>query len=298
MDFTQCRLYNVQNFKELEYILGPGIYRYKKQIHPNYHVWVECKGTKSRLTESPRFKLKKLQSLILKELATLNLPDYYISQKGKNNMNNAAIHRNNYFFIQTDIHKFFPSTSRAKIFDFWKNKLNMSMGVARLMTNITTINYSQEEISNEVNSFLYSNNLKLGHHLPTGSPTSQILAFLANIDLFDTLCQIASDFKFTMSLYVDDITFSGNDGINLNKLKKQVKHLISSRGYTIAKGKSFSARGKSVINVTGIAICSGFLSPSSNTFKRWRSLEKNNGRRTYCNMVYSQNNNKMTSINI
>ena len=289
MDFSTCRLYNVTSFKSLESILGDGLYCYKKKSCNNYYIFIDAKGRKPRLIESPRYQLKKLQCVILKELSAIQLPLYYTAQKGMNNITNAERHRRNNVVYQTDIHKFFPSTSRTKVFNFWRKTMKMSADIARVMTNITVVNYQNESIEEEVKIFCSENDLRLLQHLPTGAPTSQLLAFLVNFDLFEKLYGVSSGFGFVMTVYVDDITFSGTSDLYLQKLKKQVKKLINEKGYAISSKKTFSAKFKNTFNVTGIAINSSILSPSSDTFKKWRKIGKNAGRSRYCNMIYSRN---------
>lgn len=290
MDFSTCRLYNVTSFKSLESILGDGIYCYKKRSCNNYNIYINTKGRKPRLIESPRCQLRKLQSLILKELAALQLPLYYTAQKGMNNITNAERHRWNSVVYQTDIHKFFPSTSRTKVFNFWRNTMKMSVGMAMVMTNITVVNYQNERVREDVKTFCMENDLGLLQHLPTGAPTSQLLAFLVNFDLFEALYSLSTELGFIMTVYVDDITFSGKCDFYLQKLKKQVKKLINEKGYNVSSKKTFSAKFKSTFSITGIAINYSRLSPSSDTFKKWRKTGRNAGRSRYCNMIYSRNN--------
>jgi hypothetical protein len=47
-------------------------------------------------------------------------------------------------------------------------------------------------------------------HIPTGSRISMPLAFWANHKMFDELKNIADTFEVTMTVYVDDITFTGS----------------------------------------------------------------------------------------
>ncbi len=50
-------------------------------------------------------------------------------------------------------------------------------------------------------------------HIPTGAPTSSILAFLAHKELFDEIATYMAKRDITFTLYVDDITLSAKHGI-------------------------------------------------------------------------------------
>lgn len=56
-------------------------------------------------------------------------------------------------------------------------------------------------------------------HIPTGAPTSSILAFLTHKDLFDKIAQHMDKKDITFTLYVDDITLSAKHGITWDEIK-------------------------------------------------------------------------------
>lgn len=56
-------------------------------------------------------------------------------------------------------------------------------------------------------------------HIPTGAPTSSILAFLSHKDLFDEIAQHMEERDITFTLYVDDITLSAKHGISGKEIK-------------------------------------------------------------------------------
>lgn len=56
-------------------------------------------------------------------------------------------------------------------------------------------------------------------HIPTGAPTSSILAFLAHKDLFDEIAEYMSKRDITFTLYVDDITLSAKHGITRKEIR-------------------------------------------------------------------------------
>lgn len=56
-------------------------------------------------------------------------------------------------------------------------------------------------------------------HIPTGAPTSSILAFLSHKDLFDEIAEYMEKRDITFTLYVDDITLSAKHGITGEEIK-------------------------------------------------------------------------------
>lgn len=56
-------------------------------------------------------------------------------------------------------------------------------------------------------------------HIPTGAPTSSILAFLSHKDLFDEIAEYMEKRDITFTLYVDDITLSAKHGIKREEIK-------------------------------------------------------------------------------
>lgn len=74
-------------------------------------------------------------------------------------------------------------------------KLLTSPDVAKLLSDITTLNY-----------------------IPTGSPSSQILAYFAYEEMFINMFNVSQEFNCKMTLYVDDLTFSKGNSFNYQKL--------------------------------------------------------------------------------
>ena len=66
-----------------------------------------------------------------------------------------------------------------------------SPDVAKLLSDITTLNY-----------------------IPTGSPSSQILAYFAYEEMFINMFNVSQEFNCKMTLYVDDLTFSKGNSFN------------------------------------------------------------------------------------
>ena len=60
---------------------------------------------------------------------------------------------------------------------------------------------------------------KIKNYLPSGTPTSQILSYLANLDMFDEIINYYKEHNLLCSIYVDDITLSTNRKISFKEEK-------------------------------------------------------------------------------
>ncbi|MBF4355323.1 RNA-directed DNA polymerase, partial [Vibrio anguillarum] len=74
------------------------------------------------------------------------------------------------------------------------------------------------------------------NHIPTGSRISMPLAYWANCRMFEELESISGKHNVTMTVYVDDLTFSG-EKVN-RQLKSLVKKIISKHGHTMHPKKT------------------------------------------------------------
>ena len=115
----------------------------------------------------------KLKSLI----GSYHLP------KEKSYLDNAHYHIGAQYVCTTDIRSFYNNCSRDRVYQFLQ-KLLTSPDVAKLLSDITTLNY-----------------------IPTGSPSSQILAYFAYEEMFINMFNVSQEFNCKMTLYVDDLTF-------------------------------------------------------------------------------------------
>lgn len=97
----------------------------------------------------------------------------------------------NKYILCVDIHSFYPSTDSKKVLEFYKYSLKIPRDIANILTDLTTFN----------------------EHLPTGAPTSVILAYFAYEKTFEDIYKKAQELDIDMSVYVDDVTFSSKKAI-------------------------------------------------------------------------------------
>ena len=159
-----------------------------------YRVYDEPKhnGTGTRTIEAPAKQLKSIQRKLNKELQKLETPSYLFSGiKGKSFIDNALVHVQNKYILCVDIHSFYPSTNSKKVLEYYKYSLEIPNDIAKILTELTTFD----------------------GHLPTGAPTSVILAYFAYEKTFEDIYKKAQELDIDMSVYVDDITFSSKKTI-------------------------------------------------------------------------------------
>lgn len=204
---------------------------------------------KTRNIEEPNFILKPIHRKIHILLSEIPAPDYLFSKKKSSCVLNAKAHVNCHgSTLNIDIENFFPSTSRIRVQQFFGYFLQYPRDVADFMADICTVN----------------------NHIPTGSPLSLMLAFWANKPMFDELNKLAASRKIKMTIYVDDISFTGV-AVN-DSFKNKVTEIVNRYNHSINPDKvRFFSEKLRFIN--GIAISKVGLRPSNKLSKEIRSLK-------------------------
>jgi hypothetical protein len=139
--------------------------------------------------------------------------------------------------ITVDLKNFYSNTSRSNVFDFFRNTLKCEPDVADLLSRILTFN----------------------EHIPTGSRVSMPLAYFANKRMFDEMEILASECGATMTIYVDDLTFSGAS-LQRNLISK-IERIAKKFGHKLHPRKTRFFGPTDVKLVTGAAILGGKLAP-------------------------------------
>lgn len=194
----QLDLYGISTLPELAEILDFPIKSLIDATKKGYRSYQVQGKTKKRLIEEPNVILK----LLLKDLKEIlfekfDCPEYNKCWAGGNNYLNAQAHAGQHAFVTTDISSFFTNSKACYVRKFFKNKLNISGEALEILVQMCTFR----------------------GHIPTGAPTSSILAFLAHKDLFDEIAQHMDKKGLTFTLYVDDITLSAKHGITGDEIK-------------------------------------------------------------------------------
>ena len=67
--------------------------------------------------------------------------------------------------------------------------------------------------------------------IPTGCPTSQIMAFYAYSDMFSEISDLAKQFGCKFTLYVDDMTFSSKEPFSPDQLSQMIDCVLRKYGH-------------------------------------------------------------------
>lgn len=146
--------------------------------------------------------LKYLQRKILKRIFyNVKFPHYlYGSIKDVENPRThvaaAQVHQKASLLVGIDISNFFPSLNSEVVFDIWKKFFNFSPPVAKLLTQLTTLN----------------------DFLPQGAPTSSSLANLAFWDYEYKIVDRLHAKRLTYTRYVDDVIVSSRESVPIEEL--------------------------------------------------------------------------------
>ena len=199
------------------------------------------KSEKPRLIEPPHEELKIIQKRIKNCLGRIIVPDNVFSGvKGKSYADNARFHvgNNRRNLYKIDLTAFFPSITRDTVYRFSAEDLLCSPDVAQLLTDLTTIDLVKSSAKNidEIYEFLKEKNVSNYNHLISGAPTSQILSYLVNHKMFDEMQKLADDNGITMTVYVDDVTFSSENRISKD-FRDKIIAIIRKYNYQISRKK-------------------------------------------------------------
>lgn len=224
-----------------------------KQLSNNINykvVKIKDKKGKERDTEVPNKFLKKIHKRIANLLSYIETPKYLHSAiKNHSYKTNAETHIGNHSLAKTDISKFFPSTTFQSIFFFFKNTMLCSLDISTILAKICTYN----------------------KHLPTGSPLSPILSFYANKKMFDEIYELCNTNNVNFTLYVDDLTFSGNGCF---KTYAKALGIIRKYGYKTKAEKDIKYLAGYTKEVTGVIIKNNELRLPNKRYKKIRLLEE------------------------
>lgn len=107
--------------------------------------------------------LKDLKEILFE---MFDYPEYNKCWIRGNKYINAQAHAGQHAYVTTDISSFFTNSKTCYVRKFFRNKLNITREALNMLVQMCTRG-----------------------HIPTGAPTSSILAFLSHKDLFDEIAE-------------------------------------------------------------------------------------------------------------
>jgi RNA-directed DNA polymerase len=185
-------------------------------------------GKKPRSVQDPMPKLKAVHKRLNRLIQRVFYPSYIqAGLKGMSYKTNAEQHSPCAWVCTIDVKSFYPNCRRERIYQFFKKILSCAPDVAELLTDLNTVN----------------------GHLPTGGPFSLLLSYWANRDVFEEIFRRANEHGLKMTLYVDDLTFSGKQARPMF-LNEHVKPVLMAAGLVGHKIKCYSP--KKPKQITGV----------------------------------------------
>lgn len=235
-DITQCALYKCKSSNKLKRILKISDEEYENiNDYIKYYKFDINKKDNSEKREitAPNVRIKEIQTRILRLTQKISRPEWLISgEKGKSYIDNGKKHINSNYFLAIDIKKFYDNCNREYVFRFFKDKMLMAGDLAGLCTDIVTYNGG----------------------IPTGCPTSQMMAYYAYEDMFKEINRLACLYGCIFTLYVDDMTISSEKPFVVSKVKNGVDIILRKYGHKPKYKKvKYYGKGKNV-PVTGVVI--------------------------------------------
>ncbi len=234
---TECWLYAVSSPKDLARRLSTAGRKvnssYLQKLAKdagNFRLFMHKPETgKPRPIQEPKRDLQRLHGRIHTLLARVEVPAYLHSAvRGRSYISNAAAHDPSVPTIKIDIKKFFPSVTRAAIYNFFAVQMKCRKDVAGLLADFLTYD----------------------RHLPTGSAASPIISYYAHSKMFDEIDDFAKRAGLAMTCYVDDMTFSGAKATKGTLF--EIQQIIARHGLKSHKKRAFAGNEPKV--VTGVCI--------------------------------------------
>ena len=218
----------------------------------HYHYDLRAKKSGgTRLIEAPKQGLKAVQRRILKGIidAIPCHPDSFGFVVGKSCVQAANRHTGEDVVVSFDLKDFFPSIGAGRIFGLFRC-LGYPHNVARYLTALCTTQTPPRVLAKLPTT---DRQTYRAAHLPQGSPASPALANQISFNLDRRLSALARRLGANYSRYADDLTFSGERGIE-QSVTRGVLKVVQEEGFAINSGKSRVMKKTSRQTVTGIVV--------------------------------------------
>ncbi|MHC1710907.1 MAG: reverse transcriptase family protein [Solidesulfovibrio sp.] len=206
------------------------VYSYSKPAIVNHPLFV----AKPREIQQQKSELERVHRKIYKYINRIAIPNYLQSAiKGRSYETNAEVHKNSDFVYRVDLKGFYKNIKEEFVRRFFVDTMLCPGDVAFVLARICCFN-------------------KI---MPTGSCLSPILSFWVNKNMFDELYHFANMNNMIMTLYIDDIIFSGKN--ITRQLMYEIDCIVKKHRYTPHKKKLYGKDQAKI--VTGLAIVEGRL---------------------------------------
>lgn len=198
---------------------------------------------KKRVITPSKSKLKLIQARIKSRILDKLLIPAYVTGgvKGKNNVQNAKMHKGKPKKFSMDLKDFFPYVNNQMVYSMFICE-GFSADVAAILTRLTTYQ----------------------GHLPQGSPTSPGIANLVFLPADQQIKEKLLGRNIQYSRFVDDLNFSSDE--EFKDLVPQILAIVTSAGFKISHKKTMYKTGK--IEITGAKIGQNGLSATKKILEK------------------------------
>ena len=239
MDLSLPVIFNKTHFSLL---VGRDLYEITaimSTLEINYYSTLQIPKKKggNRKLLIPAMSLRLIQKWILKNILN-NIPisDYANGfYKKRSIVTNAEKHIGKNCIINLDLKDFFPSITLEQVFRIFYY-YGYTKEISYLLARLCTYNKA----------------------LPQGSPASPYISNIVCLKLDKRLSKLAITYKANYTRYADDITFSGDYGIE--KIINIAKDIIKEEGFKINNNKTRIAYKHERQEVTGLIISKNKIS--------------------------------------
>lgn len=237
----QSRFYKLRSKRKLAEVLCTNPQELKRTLrNASYRISQTPKADGTfRTIYNPNPSLKRVQHRIGNLLSRIEMPPWaFFARKGVCYVDNARYHEGARYLVKSDLSSFYDHCDREHVYRFFKNTMKCSPDIAEALCDLTT--YTLQDGSTII---------------PTGSPSAQIVAFLAYREMFDEIKAVADLYKCKFSLYVDNLTFSSRSGIsNPSNLERSISHIARQYGHCIKAEKTVYLDASTSKIITGVAL--------------------------------------------
>lgn len=235
-----------------------------------YHPKKIVKNNKSRTIDRPFDELKEMQRTIDRVFfLPLKWSEYmHGGIVGRSTKTNACTHLRQHNVLTIDLRKFFPSCSDVMTEESLKNKFNISGEALKALNDLCT----------------YQN------RIPQGGPHSMRLSCLVILPLMRELNDFCLRHDYKLSVWVDDITISGE---NVFHNVHTIKNIIKDYGFTISKNKIRKEKSCARQVVTGYVVNKKLSLPKEKMYKILQEIKEE---RKNCNKITQKSIGKLNYV--
>lgn len=205
------------------------------------------KNGKVRDLAYPTNRLRVVHERLKFHLNKVRQPNYLFSpRKNKGQRDNAAHHLNQDQYLTLDLKQFYPSTSDVMVKRWLEEDLGMYEDVAGLLTRLCTIDGK----------------------VSFGSPLTPVLCTMIHRTMFDRIAEICNTNNLRYSVWVDDLTISGQ--FIPREILLAIREIVRVSGFKSHKIKY--RMGNRPVFITGIGVVGASLVAPRSLNRRIKEL--------------------------